>query len=528
MIKHVRCVRLLLYFSLPLLLACSVLITTRAKEAAAPHYDLLITGGTVYDGTGGVARKLDIGIQGKLITALGDLSAAQAKRKIDASGLAVAPGFIDFHAHGNLKRHPYLDNEVAQGVTLVMLGNDGGSPGRDDLDSYLDYLDEQYLGPNVGFFVGFGTLRTAAGTGTSPKPSEEQLAMMKALAAEAMKSGAFGLSTGLEYPPGKFATTEEIIEVARVVARHGGIYTSHLRSEDDDKIAGAIKEIIRIGREAPIPVNVSHIKIVFEQHAEAARKIVEMMNVARSEGIQIAADIYPYLASHTTINLIMPDWAQPPNDFQEVLKTRRQELEEAIHANLERRGGPNHVLITSGRFAAQYLDQIARQLDKSPTAVVIDDIGQSGSSAAFFSMFAPTMETFLLDSHIMICSDGSPTMLHPRGYGAFPRVLAYYVQERQALSLAEAIRKTTTLPAATLGLIRNGRGKIAEGFFADIVIFNPLSVRDVATFASPHKFPEGIPYVVINGKIAKDKGQLTHVGSGRLLRSTDNAPTPLR
>jgi N-acyl-D-amino-acid deacylase len=526
--NYVRMTRLLLFCSVSFLLACSVFRATRPEKATGPVYDILITGGMVYDGTGSAARKLDIGIQGKLITALGDLPGAQARRTIDASGLAVAPGFIDIHAHGNPETHPYLDNEVAQGITLVMLGNDGSSPGRDDLGGYLDHLDEQYLGANIGFFVGFGTLRTVANVETKPKPSERQLAMMKALAGEAMESGAFGLSTGLEYPPGKFASTEEIVEVARAVARHGGIYTSHLRSEDDDKITHAVEEIIRIGREAGIPVNISHIKIVFGQRAEAARQIIEMMGAARNEGIYITADIYPYLASHTTINLIMPDWAQPPNDFPEVVRTRRQELEQAIQANLDRRGGPQHVLITSGPFAGQDLEQIAGQLNKPAAAVVIDNIGQSGASAAFFSMFAPVMETFLLDPHIMICSDGSPTMLHPRGYGAFARVLAYYVRERQMLTLAEAIRKMTTLPAATLGLLPKGRGEIEEGCYADLLIFDPQRVRDRVTFSSPHEFPDGIPYVVINGKLAKDNGQLTHVGSGQVLRSTDAVPTTLR
>jgi N-acyl-D-amino-acid deacylase len=488
---------------------------------ALANTDIIITGGTVIDGTGAPGREIDVLIRDGVITAIADLSLRAGEepgRVIDATGMVVTPGFIDTHAHEGSADDSHFENSLAMGATTICLGQDGSSPAGEDLLQWMEETDQTELGPNIAMFVGHGSVREHSGAGYDPEPTPEQIETMGALVDAAMEAGCFGLTTGLEYDRGRPAGAEELAVVAEPVARHGGIVMSHMRSEDDDVIEDAIGELIAQGRAAGCPVHISHLKIVYGHGAERAEEILALLQAARDSGQEITADLYPYTASFTGIGIVFPDWAKAPHDFDEVVATRREELEDYLRRRVTLRNGPEATLFGTGQWTGKTLAEAAEDAGKPFEDLLIDDIGRDGARAAYFVMDEEVMERFFLDPHVMICSDGSPTVRHPRGHGTFAKIIDDFVVERELIPLEQAIHKMTGLPAATLDLDDQRRGTLAEGNHADILIFNPASVSDPATFEEPHQLAQGIDWVIVNGEIVRERGEFTGIRAGRLLR----------
>jgi len=485
-------------------------------------YDIFIHGGRIVDGTGEPAYPADILIKDGTIVYIGEVNVQeiQAEKIIDAAGKVVAPGFIDAHAHGDPLSTPEFENFLAMGVTTITLGQDGSSPGVEEISEWMQEVDEINPGVNIATFVGHGTVRRLAGVEYETDVTEDGLDKMAQLVGNAMQAGCFGLSTGLEYEPGSLAEMDELVAVAEPVGRYNGLVMSHMRSEDDAEIKDAIDELIMQGMQADCPVQVSHIKIVYANDAARAEDVIAKMERAREEGLQITADLYPYTASYTGIGIVFPDWAKPPHDYDEVIETRRDELAEYLRNRVALRNGPEATLFGTQPWSGMTLAEAAEELGKPFEDVLIDDIGLRGASAAYFVMNEDVMERFLIDPYVMICSDGSPTMRHPRGYGAFARIIRKYVNERELLTLEEAVHKMTGLTAATIGFnaLDTPRGLLQPHYAADIVVFHPDNVRDTATYEEPHQLAEGFDYVIVNGVMAIDDGAFTRERSGRMIR----------
>jgi N-acyl-D-amino-acid deacylase len=457
-------------------------------------------------------------IRGDRIAYVGPVDQAQqaTAKTIDATNLVVTPGFIDAHAHGDPTETPDFDNFLAMGVTTICLGQDGESP--EDLSSWMQEVERIKPGPNIAMLVGHGTIRNQAGVELEPEPSAEQLTAMQRLVAEAMDEGCFGLSTGLEYQPGSFAKLKELIALARPVATAGGLVMSHLRSEDDDAIEGALAEFISQGLGSGCPIHVSHIKVTYGHGVFRAEQILHRMQAARDRGLRVTADLYPYMASYTGIGIVFPEWAKPPYDYAEVVKKRRSELADYLRRRVMLRNGPEATLLGTKPWSGKTLAQVADELGKPFEDVLIDEFGPDKAKGAYFVMDALLQERFLVDPHVMVCSDGSPTMRHPRGHGAFARIIRRYVVERNLLSLEEAVRKMTGLPAETIGLDRIGRGRVAAGFAADLLVFDPEKVHDRATYEDPHQPAKGFDWVMVNGRIVREGGRTTGIRNGRVLK----------
>jgi N-acyl-D-aspartate/D-glutamate deacylase len=495
-----------------------------AVRSAADAADLvLIHGGTVIDGTGAPGRAADVLIRGDTIAKIGaiDKRAVPDARLIDATSKVVTPGFIDAHSHGDPFADHLGENFLAMGVTTICLGQDGSSPER--LPAWMEKLEKQGAGTNVAMFVGHGTVRDLAGVGLQRDPSPKQIAAMQKLVRDAMRAGCFGLSTGLEYQPGSFAELGELVALAKPVAAAGGIVMSHLRSEDDDAIAAALHELLEQGRLSGCPVHVSHIKVTYGKGAGRAEELLDRLQAARAAGQTVTADIYPYTASFTGINIVFPDWAKPPHDFAEVVRTRRAELEDYLRRRVALRNGPEATLLGTGPWAGKTLAAVAKERDKPFEKVLIDDIGLGGAQAAYFVMDDALQERLLVDPHVMICSDGSATARHPRGHGSFARIIEEFVLEREALSLEEAVYKMSGLTAETIGLAAQRRGRLAEGWAADVLVFDPEQVRARATFEQPHQLATGFDWVIVNGEPVRVNERLTGQRAGRLLRHAPSA-----
>jgi N-acyl-D-amino-acid deacylase len=514
-----------LLLALVLSAASSPLVAQRPQPSTV---DVLIRGGRVIDGTGSDARRDDVGITGDRIVFVGNsaVSRVTGRRTIDVPGLVVAPGFIDPHTHtledlstrerrANL---PYL----MQGVTTVITGNDGGGPV--DVAARLSQWERDRIGTNAALLVGQGAVREAV-VGTSARPpAPEELERMRALVARAMSEGALGLSAGLYYAPGSYATTEEVIELARVAAAHGGIYDTHLRDESSYTVGlvGAVNEAIRIGREARIPVNISHVKALGADVWGQSDTVIALIKAARAAGVSVTADQYPYTASGSTIGAaLLPRWAE--SGGRDSLLARiaspaaSPALAAAMRENLRRRGGAEALLITSAadvRLVGKTLAVVAsdRNVDAVDAALEIITAGDAG--VASFTMRDADIEAFMVQDFVMTGSDGSEG--HPRKYGAFARKLAEYVRVKGTLTLPAAIRAATSLPAATFHLA--DRGVLAPGHFADVIVFDPETVEDHATYSDPQLLATGMRYVFVNGVAAVDDGQYTGTLAGRPLR----------
>lgn len=502
-------------------------------------YDVLIENARIVDGTGAAAYDGSVLVRDGLIVYTGPASLTDhlAARRIDAAGRVVSPGFIDAHAHGNAEMNPVFRNFWSQGVTSIALGMDGRSPGMEDLPAWMQRVEEARPGVNIIHFVGHGSARDYAGLPlVQGAATDEQLDELIRVIDRQLSAGSFGVSTGIEYIPGVFADRRELARVAQSVARFDGLITSHVRNEDDDAVKASVRELITMGGDGAARVNVSHIKIVYANDTSDAEGVLAVMDSARAAGVQITADVYPYTASYTGIGILYPDWALPPNTFEQVRRERRAELAEYLRNRVNRRNGPEATLLGTAPWTGRTLAEIADSLDKPFEEVLIDHIPPGSASAAYFVMNLDVMRRFLTDPMVSVSSDGSPTMLHPRGYGSFSRIIRQFVQEEGTLSLEEAIYKMSLMTAQTMRLDRRRdgealaadeplsdlryapRGALKEGFVADIVLFNPENVQDAATFEQPHQYALGMDYVMVNGVLVQEDGEPTGERPGLVLR----------
>ncbi|MBI4953732.1 MAG: amidohydrolase family protein [Myxococcales bacterium] len=490
---------------------------------SSERFDLVIRAGLVVDGSGAAATVADVLVRGDTIVHVGQVDASVHTREaIDAKGRVVAPGFIDTHAHGDPTEASR--NYLAQGVTTLCLGQDGTSAGGDRVATWVKRHQKKRLALNAAPFVGHGTVRNAAGVGLAKRPTDPQIEKMASLVERDMKAGAFGLTTGLEYQPGSFATAAELVAIARPVAAAGGVVMSHLRSEDDDKIDAALDELLLQGRGSGARVHFSHAKIVYGKGAARAEALLAKLAAARAAGLGVTADIYPYEASYTGIGIVFPDFAKPPHSYTRVKRERHDELARWLRERVALRGGPEATLFGTAPYTGKTLAELAKQYGK-PFEEVLIGIGPGGAQAAYFVMDEAVQARLLADPFFMISTDGGPRSRHPRAYGAFSRVLSVYVKEKKVLGLEEAVRKMSGLPAETLGLER--RGLVRAGWAADLVVFDPARVRDRATYTEPNLLTEGMDYVLVNGEAVVAGGEPTKARPGRVLLHGDGTrPVP--
>lgn len=501
------------------------------------EYDILIKGGTVYDGSGSPARVLDLGIRDGRIADLGDLGDAKAAKIIDANGLAVSPGFIDLHTHLEaIERFPRCESLVRQGITTALGGPDGGGPWP--FDDHLKVLAEKGVPINVGFLVGHNVVRRNVMGLADREPTPEELDAMKDQVATAMKAGAFGLSTGLKYLPGTFAKTDEIIELSKVAAQYGGFYTSHLRDEGLGLLP-AVKEALVIGREAGIPIVLTHHKVVGKPSWGSSVRSLAMVDSARNAGQDVMLDQYPYAASHTTIGILIPSWALEGGTerFKARVadKTLRDSIRNQIVDNLiNDRGGNdlrrvqlcsvswNHEL--DGKTLHDWcLEEKLEPTMENGAELVIRAQSNGRTQCIFHAMDEGDIKRIMRHPFAAVATDGSVTnpeggLVHPRSYGTFPRVFSKYVRDEKVISMEEAVRKMTALPAARLGL--TDRGMLRKGFFADLVVFDEQRIGDTNSYLEPHQYPEGISCVLVNGVVTVEGNAQHDVNAGRVLYGT--------
>ena len=477
--------------------------------------DLRIMDARIVDGTGAPARRGEVHVVDGRIVHVGPLDGAppSSLRVVDAMGRVVAPGFVEPHAHGDPLETPDFENFVAMGVTTITLGQDGSSPDVDDLAAWLGRVEAAGIVPNLAMFVGHGTLRTRSGIGRDAEPEQEEIEQLAALVDDALDV-AFGLSTGLEYSPGLYADAEEMAALARVVGSRNRLIMSHVRNEDDPVLVESLEELIAQGRHAR--VHVAHIKSVYGRGAERGREILAVLERARAAGVEITADVYPYTASYTGLALLFPEWAKTREQFDAAMPERRAELADHLRRRVEGRNGPGATLLASPPWTGRTLEEVAAELGKPFEEALIDDFGPDGGSAAYFIMDDDLQTAFIADPSVAICSDGSPTGFHPRGHGTFARIIETYVRERGVLSLEEAVRKMTSLPAEILGL--EDRGVLRPGAFADLVMFDPEDVHETATWSAPLSLAEGFDLVAVNGVVVRERGALTGARAGEVLR----------
>lgn len=516
-----------------------------APLAHAQQYDIVIRNGRVLDGTGNPWFYADVAINGDKIAAIGDLSEATARRVIDATGLYVAPGFIDTHSHaaGGLASkalsagHPLL----AQGITTVLVNPDGGGPA--DLVEQRRKLEEHGLGLNVALMVPHGSVRRAVIGTENRAPTPDEMQKMKDLVRAGMEAGAFGLSSGPYYSPGSFAKTEELVELAKVAAEYGGAYNSHIRDESDYNIGvvAAVEEVITVAREARLPGVVTHIKALGPRVWGLSDTIVHRIEQARAEGVEVFADQYPYDASSTSLSAaLLPRWAQAGG--RKALEERlddpatRARIRAEVVENLDRRGGADRIKFA--RFArdrsieGKTLQQVAAERNLDPVDLTLELVyGGAAPGIVSFNMNENDIITFMRQPWTMTASDGGLVRMgqgvpHPRGYGTFPRKIRRYVIERGVVDLATAIRSMTSLPATVYRI--PGRGLLRTGNVADIVVFDLETITDNATYDDPHQLASGMVHVIVNGGFAIENGQLNDSRlNGKVLTRSTEARRPI-
>jgi len=506
---------MLMNYRLFTLLIITLLLAGCTSESDSGQFDLLITNASIVDGSGADAFPGEVLIHDGKIVEVGtvDTTGLRFTKILDADGRVLSPGFIDSHSHGNPLETPRFDNFLSMGVTTISLGQDGSSPGTSNVSGWMDRVDSVGTGPNIIHFIGHNSLRRYVDAPREESVDSVLIANMQELILEAMEDGSFGLTTGLEYDHGSFAGLQELIAIAEPVAQTNGVVMSHMRNEDEDAIAQSVAELVNQGLASGANVHASHLKIVYSDDPQQAEDVLSIMRDAHEqEGLRVTADVYPYTASYTGISIVFPDWALPPNNYDDVVENRRGELEEYLNYRIALRNGPEATLFGTDPYAGMTLEEVADSLGKPFVDVLIDDIGPGGASAAYFVMDDEVMARFLIDPFVMVSSDGSPTMRHPRGYGSFARIIRLFVEEQELLTLEQAVYKMSGLPAETIGLAnRNSvdvpRGLIREGFAADLLIFDPSSVNDTATFENPHSFAEGFDWVFVNGVPVIEEGE---------------------
>ncbi len=524
-------------FSRIIRVAAGLIALAAPSAEAQPTYDLLLRGGTVLDGTGAPRFRADVAIRGDRIVRISrtPLAASEARRTLDVTGRIVAPGFIDMHAHLDpLMRLPAAESHARQGVTLALGGPDGGSPLP--LGPYLDSAAARGLGINVAYLVGHNAVREEVMGRANRAPTPAELQRMRELIAEGMGHGAFGMSTGLRYIPGFYSKTDEVIALARVAADSGGIYTSHLREEGLGLIEG-VAEAIEIGRQARIPVVLTHHKSIGRQMWGSSVRTLAMVDSARRAGIDVQIDQYPYTASSTSISVLVPPWALAGGDSAFSRRVSDPVLRDSIERGivdflLNDRGGGDLKRVQFGRVSwmpeiegkTLYDLAVLRGVEPVPeraAPLVIDAVLKGGASMIYHVIDEGDVRRIMQHPQTMIASDGRLSKPgegkpHPRGYGTFPRVLGHYVRELGLLTLEQGVHKMTGMPAARLGL--TSRGVLTEGGMADVVVFDAATIIDRSTFEDPHQYPAGIDYVLVNGVPIVDTDAFTTARPGRVLR----------
>ena len=526
------------------------------------EWDLLVSGGVVYNGLGNPGSAVDIAVKDDRITLIGEnLNKSKAADVIEADGLAVSPGFIDVHTHTDVEliANPSAESFIRQGITTEISGNCGFSPFpiadaifeeekerlKEEYDIDLDWrdiqgffrrLEDSGIAHNYATLLGQGAVRGEVVGFDDEPPTADDLLRMRALVEENMKAGALGLSTGLEYAPGSYAEIPEIIELCREVARYNGIYATHMRSEGD-LLLESIDESIAVARETGVSLQISHFKIAYPRNWPKVDAAISKIEDAHESGIDILADRYPYIAGSTSLSYYFPLWALQGTTDDFIRRLRDPDLDGRLRSNAdeqERKLGSWDKVVICSVFTdknkplegVNILDAAA-SAGKAPYDFMRDLIIEEDNRVGMitFMMNEPNLQRILSHPLVVIGSDGSAVAPygilhkgkpHPRFYGTFPRVLGRYAREEGIFTLSQAIRKITSLPAGKFGL--NGRGQIKEGFFADLVIFDPDNVIDQATWTDPHRYPAGIEYVIVNGKIAVSGGEHTGALPGKIIR----------
>jgi N-acyl-D-amino-acid deacylase len=510
-----------------------LLILATPLLAYAADYDVLIRGGRVIDGSGSAPVRADVAVKDGKIAAVGQLAEATATRVIDANGRVVAPGFIDVHTHveGGIERNPRADNFLLDGVTTVVTGNCGSS--ELNVAGWFDRLGKAGLGINVATLVGHNSVRREVMGAANRQATPAEIEKMRALIDRAMREGAVGFSTGLEYIPGTYSNTAEVVALAKAAATHGGIYTSHMRDEGIREIA-AITEAANVGKEAGIPVQISHLKIDRRRVWGSSEQSLALIEKYRREGVEVTADQYPYDRAATNLGIRLPSWALADGKIKERLadpETRRK-IAEQMKSDLQQMGEPDYAFATVARFApapeyeGKSIVEISAMKGR-PAGVdgqletIFDLMNAGGASMIYKLMGDVDIDRIMKWPHTAIASDGGVTQMgvgspHPRSYGTNARVLGEYVRTRKVLTLEDAVRRMTSLPARTFHL--QDRGLVKAGMAADLVVFDPERVTDRATFAKPHAYSEGFDYVLVNGKVAVAEGKVTEERGGQGVR----------
>lgn len=495
------------------------------RERPARSYEWHLQGGTVVDGSGQAARSADVLVRGDTIAHVGpvDADTIAADQTFDASGLHVTPGFVDPHAHGDPRATPRFRNFLAMGVTTILLGQDGSSPEAQAFAEHLTAVAEAGPFVNVGYLIGHNTLRQESGIGYDA-PTDAERQRLAALVGQGLETGAFGLSLGLEYDPGTQAQMPELVAIAEPVAAHDAVIMSHMRSEDAADIEASVAELLEQGRQSGAHVHASHLKIVLGDETDQAETVLDEMEAARQQGLEVTADVYPYTASFTGISILFPEWARPPHDYGAVRREREAKLRTHLTERVHERNGPEATLFGTGRWTGMTLAEVADSTGRA-VADVLMDLGPSGPSAAYFVMDEGVMKRFLAAESTVVSSDGSPMIHHPRGHGAFARILSRYTGADRGLSLEEAVHTMTGRTASILGLddpsrVETPRGLVREGYAADLLAFDPDAVRDRADFGHPHRLAQGMRGVWVNGTRTWASDTVTvSSGGGAVLRA---------
>jgi len=522
---------------------------------------LVVRDGKIVDGGGNPWFKSDLEVSGQRILHIGKASASRA-RAIDASGLIVAPGFIDIHSHSDLDIlvNPKAESKVRQGVTTEVFPNCGSGPAplkgaavelaKEELKElglglnwsrmaeYMRRIERRGISLNIALLIPHGTLRACVIGFENRKPAEKEMKEMKALADQCMREGAFGMCTGLRYVPGSYAETDEVVDLLKVIRKYGGFYASHVRDEGDrGTYPAAIAEAVEIGEKARVPVEISHLKALGRRAWGKVKDALKIIEDARMRGVDVTCDMYPYEASGTGFMAWVPKWSHEGgfDKFLERLKDPelKRKIVEETRAVLDDRGGPERAVLTrfppDVLYEGKTLQEISTMKSKDPVETMLELIVEAKGETPVvnFNMLSEDVKAVMRHPAVMFGTDGyslAPYGIlgrgkpHPRSYGTYPRVLGMYVRDEGLLTVEDAIRKMTSLPAQRLGL--QDRGLIKEGMCADIVVFDPEIVKDKATFTDPHQYPEGIEYVIVNGTTVIEKGKHTGALPGKVLRKS--------
>jgi N-acyl-D-amino-acid deacylase len=536
-----------------------------AISAAADDYDLVIANGHIIDGTGSPWYEGDVAVKSGRIAAIGNLSRAARKRTIDAHGMIVAPGFIDMLGQSELTVlvDPRLPSKIFQGITTEITGEGNSvAPINDaifnedqpalghyqikadwrNFQQYFARVQKQGIGINMGHYIGATTVREMVIGFGDRAPSADELTRMQALVAEAMKQGALGLSTALQYPPAPYAHTDELIALAQTAEQYGGVYATHMRSEGDAEMA-ALEETFRIGAEAHIPVEIFHLKVSGQRNWGKAQQVIRSIEAARARGIDVAADTYAYTAWQNSFSAFIPPWASDGGTAALLARLKDPKTRARIHKDMITPSAnwdnewlaikdPQDILITSVinkellKYQGKRISEIAQEWHEDPIDAICDFLikDRAGTTVAVFGMDEPDVRLILQQPWVSVDNDASGASLegilaaehpHPRAYGTFPRILRKYVQDEHALTLSDAIRKFSALPAQREHL--NDRGVLKLGMWADITVFDASEIHDVATYEDPNRLSVGMQYVLVNGVPVIDRGKMTGALPGRVL-----------